>query len=300
MKKIITGALLVATLSTMLTVGYLLATKKPVKQTLSLYVEDVKEIASSISFRTNSKKVNFTEDFTAPLTVEESWPMSKSGNTNWWVSSGAYLYFENGTGKTVVGNLPSSNSWVARFAAANATDTDNGTRPQNIFRLVLKKTAKNFTQSAYYRITQYEVSPSSNRNASNGILLFNRYQDDMNLYYTGVRVDGQVVVKKKLAGTYTTLATSKLFDGQYDIQSNPNLIPLNTWIGVKSEVSTDSKGLVHIKVYTDVGKTGVWTLATEAIDDGKTYGSAITNAGNGGIRTDFMDVEFDNYTFVSQ
>ena len=38
------------------------------------------------------------------------------------------------------------------------------------------------------------------------MLLFNRYQDGQTLYYGGVRVDGAAVIKKKLAGVYTTLA----------------------------------------------------------------------------------------------
>ncbi len=55
-------------------------------------------------------------------------------------------------------------------------------------------------------------------------------------------------------------------------------------------------GKVKIDLYIDKGWTGVWTLAASATDDGKSYGgAAITNPGYGGIRTDFMDVEFENF-----
>lgn len=300
MKKIFTIVLLVFILVLIVFVGYFIFFKKPAYQTLSISVDGMKEIASSNSYRANTKKINFTENFEKTLTIEENWPMRKSGNPDWWVTSGGIMNFENGVGKTITDNLLSANPWVDRYFTANATDTASGTRPQNIFRLVLKKTAKNFTQSVYYKITKYDLSQSSNRNSSNGILLFNRYKDENNLYYTGVRVDGQVVVKKKLAGLYSTLATKKVIDGQYDIQDNPNLIPLHEWIGVKSDVMTDDSGRVHLKVYTDIGRTGEWTLQLNALDDGITFGKTIPDAGYGGIRTDFMDVEFDDYTFISR
>ena len=71
-------------------------------------------------------------------------------------------------------------------------------------------------------------------------------------------------------------------------------------MGVKSDVMTDDNGRVHLKVYTDIGRTGEWTLQLDVIDDGITFGKIIPNAGYGGIRTDFMDVEFDDYTFISR
>jgi hypothetical protein len=143
------------------------------------------------------------------------------------------------------------------------------------------------------------TSGSVNRNASNGVLLFNRYQSGDNLYYAGIRVDGQAVVKKKLNGTYYTLGVKKVFPGTYNRDTNPNLIPLAQWTGIKTAVITDSTGVVHIKLYTDIGKTGSWTLALDVADDGKSTGTAIANAGYGGIRTDFMDVEFDDFSFSS-
>ena len=60
-------------------------------------------------------------------------------------------------------------------------------------------------------------------------------------------------------------------------------------------------GTVSIKLYADKGKTGIWTLVVEAIDDGSSFGGAVLgSSGNVGIRTDFMDVEFDDYTVVSK
>lgn len=46
----------------------------------------------------------------------------------------------------------------------------------------------------------------------------------------------------------------------------------------------------------DKDKTGNWLLAAEATDDGKSYGGTpILSEGYAGVRTDFMDAEFDDY-----
>ncbi|MBP9750014.1 MAG: hypothetical protein KBD21_04770 [Candidatus Pacebacteria bacterium] len=251
-------------------------------------------VAAVLKKRT-STQTQFVEKFDTPFVLEENWPISRSGSANWWVSSGAYLISEGGIGRTIMGKLDASDPWVAKFALANARDTDQGYRPQNIFRLVLKKKYLNATQEVYARIAYYEPSESEARNASNGILLFNRYIDENTLYYAGVRVDGQAVIKKKQNGVYTTLAVKSVFEGAYDRATRPNLIPENVWFGVRSVVSTDKQGRVKIALYTDMERTGIWTLATEAIDDGAFAGRTISTAGYAGIRTDFMDVEFDDY-----
>lgn len=87
----------------------------------------------------------------------------------------------------------------------------------------------------------------------------------------------------------------------YNRDTNPNLMPTQKWIGLKSEVKTNVDNSVNIKLFIDKDKTGNWVLATEAKDDGKSYGGeAILSEGYTGIRTDFMDVEFDDYKIIKQ
>lgn len=245
-----------------------------------------------------SPPASFTESFDTDFSVEENWPMSQSGSDDWWVTSGAFFEVASGTAHTFAGSLSTAHPWAVKYEQANARDTASGTRPQNIFRLVLKRTAEDVSQQVYARISYYENSDSIYRNASNGILLFNRFINESTLYYAGVRVDGQVVIKKKYDGTYYTLGVKKIFPGVYNRDSANNLIPLNEWIGIKSEVTTDERGVVHLKLFTDVGRTGIWSLALDIIDDGEKYNSVISDAGHGGIRTDFMDAEFDEYVFA--
>jgi len=250
---------------------------------------------------TNTAATSFSDNFSLNIKIEETWPMSVAGDKNWWVNSGAWFISSSDTGKTVQGDLDKTDRWYTLYLQNNPIDTDNGFHPQNIFRLVQRGQWTNFVQQVYFKINKINLSDSQNRNASNGLFLFNRYQSGDNLYYTGIRVDGAAVIKKKINGTYYTMAYKQIFPGaKYDRTINPNLLPLNSWLGLKSEVVTNSNNTVSVKLYTDIDKTGNWTLVLESIDDNSKYGgAAILNAGYAGIRTDFMDVEFSEYRISS-
>jgi hypothetical protein len=228
----------------------------------------------------------------------EAGSMATSASPYWWVSSGGFLLLSEGRGSTGQGSLPSLHPWRLAYAASNPLDTDNGYHPQNTFRLPTRSRWQNARQEVYFVIRANNLSNSPNRNSSNGLLLFNRYQNSNNLYYTGVRVDGAAVIKKKQYGVYYTMAhNGGVYPGSYDRTTEPNLLPTDKWIGLRSEVVNLADGSVRIRLYIDKGWKGQWTLVAEAIDDGTQYGPPITAAGYGGIRTDFMDVMFENYRF---
>jgi hypothetical protein len=240
----------------------------------------------------------FLYPFSSSGTLHEAGAMERTTSPYFWVNSGGGLRIGGGVGSTLAGDQRET-KWGKLYAKANPLDTDNGSHPQNLFRLVTRSAWRDFTQQVYARIADYHVSASPNREGHNGILLFNRYQTDgQTLYYAGVRVDGRAVIKKKVNGTYTTLASKKVFSGIYDRTKNPNLLPENAWLGIKTVVQ-DVKGGVSIKLYLDTKNTGVWTETLSVIDDSDIGGKPITQSGYGGIRTDFMDVEFDNYRISS-
>lgn len=230
------------------------------------------------------------------IKLKEAGSMSESTNPNWWLNSGGYFYSKKGAGKTFQKMIPKTNRWYKLYHKTNALDTDNGFHPQNIFRLVTKGKWNNLNQQAYFRINHNNLSKSKNRNASNGLLLFNRYLDGDNLYYTGVRVDGTVVIKKKFQGKYFTMAQKRVYKGKYDRKDNPNLLPKHTWVGIKTEVVTNENDTVTVKLYLDQNNDNIWDLVLTAVDDNQKYGGEdIKDAGYAGIRTDFMDVDMDNY-----
>jgi len=252
----------------------------------------------------------FSKEFIFPNTsidqkriIEETGKMKNSQSSDWWLNSGGIMNVEKNEFSTNLGKLPADSAWRKLYKENNSRDTDDGYYPQNIFRLVTKKQWKNFSQSMYFYIENNNLSDSSYRNESNGVLFFNRYQDGDNLYYAGLRVDGDAVIKKKIAGKYHTLAEKGVLpkDKKYDRVENPNLIPLKKWIGIKSELSNLGNDTTVIRLYLDLEGNGNWQLALETKDKGDKYGKApFLNEGYAGIRTDFMDVKFRDYKIVGE
>ena len=240
----------------------------------------------------------FVYSFSQNGILYEAGSDAETSSPYFWLNSGAKLIIENGAGRTIQGNLLSGEKWRLIYYNSNPLDTDNGYHPQNIFRLLTRQKWKNVSQEVDFKITKDQLSSSPNRQGYNGILLMSRYLDGNNLYYAGLRTDGAVVIKKKLNGNYYTLGYKKVYPGTYDRLLNPNLIPKNRWIGIKSEVQ-NVNGKANIKLYLDDGNTGKWTLILDIYDDGIKWGKPILNEGVTGIRTDFMDVEFDNYKLIN-
>lgn len=257
-------------------------------------------------FFKNNKIENLFEPFTFPNSsnnlqaLEESSSMKTSTSADWWLNSGGIMRIDGKQFQTNFGDLPKDNKWRKLYAKTSSEDTDKGYHPQNLFRLVTRRQYQNLSQKVYFNIATINLSESENRSESNGVLLFNRYQDGDNLYYVGLRVDGDAVIKKKIAEKYYTMAEKHLFFGdgkKYNRSSNPNLIPLNKWIGIKSEVITASDGSVDIKLFVDQNDSGTWRLVLEKSDVDNEYGkTTFTEPGYAGIRSDFMDVAFKDYS----
>ncbi len=231
----------------------------------------------------------FADDFSESYILEEAPSMEKSSSNNWWLNSGAYFISQDGTARTLFGELPEGEKWQIKFKNYNPDSTLNGFQPQNIFRLITKSKWKNFEEQMDFKIHTYNAIDAKHRNQSNGVLLFLRYIDSDNLYYAGIRVDGAAVIKKKLQGKYTTLGYKKIFNGNYDLDKNPNLIPLGIWHSIKAKIQNIDTNKVNIVLYVKEGH--IWDKVLDIIDDQ----NPILQEGYAGIRTDFADVEFDNY-----
>jgi hypothetical protein len=239
----------------------------------------------------------FKYAFSVDGSVLEQGAIGESTSPYWWVTSGGFMELKGGIGQTIQGALAVGDQIQKDYKQANALDTDRGLHPQNIFRMVFRSKWQDISEVMFYRIEKINLSASPNRKASNGIHQMSRYLDQDNLYYTGLRVDGQATIKKKYHGDYYEMASVPVISGAYDRQLNPDLLPADTWIGLKTVVKNLDASRVSIQLYADIGRTGKWTLVASAIDDGTSYGGpAITRAGYVGVRTDFMDVQFEDFT----
>jgi len=236
----------------------------------------------------------FLYTFNSNGALNEASSMSDSSSPYWWVNSGGRLLMDSGLGSTMQGDAPLLDRWRVAYAISNPVDTDLGLHPQNIFRLVSRSVWGNVRVDAEFKIVKDNWSKSPNRNASNGILLMSRYRDSDTLYYAGLRVDGNAVIKKKYNGTYYTMAQKKIYAGEYVSGGKVNVLPHNKWLQVRSETVTNDDGSVTVRLWqkqTD----GSWKKLLEAKDSGQ-YGatSPITDEGYFGVRTDFMDIAFDS------
>lgn len=225
--------------------------------------------------------------------IEEAGSLEESADPFWWLDSGAMVYWLGNHFFTIQGDLSPDSRWWREYASSNPFDTDGGYHPQNLFRLITKKEWQNQQQEVYFKIKNYWISDTPSRNESNGILLISRYLDDDNLYYAGLRVDGDVVVKKKQFGTYSVLAGKKILPGKYDRLNNPNILPLNKWLGLKLVTVNKENGDVSLELYLDLAGEGDWQKVLEAIDEREN--KPLTNKAHAGLRTDFMDVEMKDY-----
>ena len=255
----------------------------------------VNQSAPSI-LSTPSSPAEFFYVFNVPETFEESDSLVDSPSKYWWLDSGAKLISTGEYGETIQGALPSNDPWRIKYADSNPVDTDKGEHPQNLFRLVTKSNWNDVREEVFFRIMADDLSASPNRNESNGILLMSHYQDHGGtLYYAGLRVDGTAVIKKKYNGIYYTMAHTPILPGSYSHDSHPNLLPHQQWIGLRTETVTSNDGSVTIRLYMGAA-AGDWILVLSAVDNGVQYANTpAIPPGLIGIRTDFMDVQFQNF-----
>lgn len=224
--------------------------------------------------------------------LEEASTIDQSASPDLWLNSGARFILGGGFGWTLDGDLPSNDRWRLAYAQSNPVDTDNGFRPQNLFRLINRRTFDDFVQALSFTIMQIDQSSSWNRNASNGVFLLLHYRDENNLYVAGLRVDGAAVIKKKIGGSYFTLAQQQIYGGSYDRYSAPNLIP-NRQVAIETNIHSNPDQTVDIGLSVD----GTQVLA--ATDSGL-GGSPLAGPGLAGIRTDFMNVAFSAYDTAAE
>lgn len=230
--------------------------------------------------------------FNSPGVLQEAGSMRESTSPYFWLNSGGTLTIKDGIGMTAQGELPEGSIWQRLYSLSSALDTGGGTQPQNLFRLLSKSEWENVSQEVAFRVTKTNTVDSPNRDGWSGILLMSRYQDGDNLYYAGIRMDGSAVIKKKQNGTYTTLAQERgVFSGLFDrLGLTPSLIPENTWMRLKSVTKMNADGSIGITLYLDRKNSGSWEKVLSATDS-----SPLSGGGHVGIRTDYMDVQFDNY-----
>ncbi|MEK7063844.1 MAG: hypothetical protein AAB955_04120 [Patescibacteria group bacterium] len=234
---------------------------------------------------------DYLYNFNSAGVLREAGSSLESTSPYWWLNSGAYLVIQDGVGKTVQGKLASADPFRVLYNRTNPLDTENGYYPQNLFRLVSKRTWSNAETSVTFKVNRHTMTDTPNRDGYSGVLLFARYKDGNNLYYAGIRDDGLAVIKKKVGGTYTTLAGGQVFSGTYNRNTDSSLIPSNQWMRLALETVDQADGSVKIVLKLDKENDGTYQTVATATDKS----NPVKGVGSSGIRTDYLDAEFDNF-----
>jgi hypothetical protein len=232
--------------------------------------------------------------------------MAASSSPTLWLNSGGLLDIRDGTAQTIQGDLPPGSYWRQEYrheGGESQVGSDNGLHPQNLFRLICRQQVTDPIVQFYVRINKVNLSADPERNAWSGVFAMSQYADNGDtLYYAGIRMDGTAVIKKKqvnIPGDHYADALAQVplqfVNGVYNRTTNPNLLPLHTWIGLRSVVDSLAAGVDRIQLYIDVGRTGHWSIIASAIDRQAGGVPAITAPGFTGIRTDFMDATFQGF-----
>lgn len=276
-----------------------------IKKTLAVLAGVIAVLGStSATHAATSQYYTFNSDGV----LHEAGSMSQSSSPYFWLNSGGKMEIKSGIGGTIHGALTATDKWRVLYGKNNPLDTGNGYYPQNLFRFVTKSTWTNVSQELPFKIDKMNLTDTPNRDGYSGILLFSRYSGNgQNTYYAGIRQDGAAVIKKKIqvngasSGTYyTMLQKNGIFPGTYNRTTNANLIPENKWMALKLDTIDKSDGTTVINLYLDLNydikTTRNWKLIASATDsNGKYGGTKVLPAAYAGIRTDYMDVSFDNY-----
>ncbi len=225
--------------------------------------------------------------------IDEAESMSNSKSASWWLNSGGYFYPKAKGGRTIFSELKGGDFWQTFYAKTNPDDTDLGLHPQNIFRLITREKYTNFKEEAYFTIKKINESKSKERDRWSGLFLISRYKDGNNTYYGGIRMDGMAIIKSKKNGVYSDLSKERIFEGNFDRLKNLNLIPQGREIGVRLETRNRGMG-TNLQLFVDFPKGSGWKKVLE-VDDNK---DPIIGNYSAGIRSDFMDMEFDDWQIV--
>jgi hypothetical protein len=239
----------------------------------------------------------FEDTFDSPGVIDEVGSAAGSRSAAWWLTAGGRMTFEDGIARTIQGDLPSDDRWFRGYSRANPRDTDGGLHPQNIFRLVTQETGTNSRLRVSFRVRRTNLSASPERDRFSGVFLFSRYKDPGNdTYAAGLRFDGLAIIKKKRLGTWYTMTTRPIYDGVYDRVANPTLIPEDRWISLRMITEDWGTGVrVVLEVHEPTQSPG-FVRKLEVLDvDGGFDGLPIRGPGRAGLRSDFMDLEFDEY-----
>ena len=156
----------------------------------------------------------------------------------------------------------------------------------NIFRLLTRAEDNgDVTFGFRLRVLRFTSDRTSSADNWDGVHVFVRYQNPALLYYVSVsRRDGTVAIKKKILGGDTNGGT------YYTLATGTAPLRFGSWEAIRVSSRNNSDGSVTIKLFID-GR-----LLMTGRDTGAGDSPPITQPGRIGIRGDYAEFEFDDFS----
>jgi len=160
-----------------------------------------------------ARAADFVYTFSGTGTLEEAGSMNESASPDFWLSSGATRLDVQRPRSDIAGR-------ANRNPTRGACDTLNPTRKTRTAAFIRRTSSGSSTVTRGRIRGRVSTSPSRRRTSAHRRpqrdqrhLPLHPLLDQNNLYDAGLRADGQLVIKKKIAGVYSTLAVAPLFSG---------------------------------------------------------------------------------------
>ncbi len=270
---------------------------------LGLIVDSVTGSARLCNFAISGSNSLFQDTFTGSdglITNEYAhWNSDGINSPDWDMTSGS-LFRQTNTALTLIPDSCAPDKY-----SSSCTDS-------NVFRL---NTKQNFSGNVKVSVALrnntdiHDSNCSSNDTCWHGVHIWMRYQTQYDLYYVSInRADNQVVIKRKVPcgpdnqGTYIVLSQAT------------HAWTVGSWQHLSMTIQTNGDGSVTLKLYDDDIDPN--TPITQGTDSGGTnqnwtpgcttqghYPTAqyppITAAGVVGVRGDYDNFNFDNFTVTS-
>jgi hypothetical protein len=191
-----------------------------------------------------------------------------------WIATSGSLFARDGTGWT---GVPDTGTPGPR--SLHVTDSA-------VFRIVTKNNNLRDVSVSFSLFVQHFMPGQGGPMPSfQGVHVFVRYQNPDLLYVVSVdRRDGVITIKKKVPGGPSAGGT------YYTLAEGHGKAAVRRWEQVTTSAVNNGEGGVDIKVWLD----GHFRLS--AVDNGVGDAPPITHAGRVGLRGDYTEFRFDDFT----
>lgn len=181
-----------------------------------------------------------------------------------------------------------------------------GRTTDNVFRMLAEKlnggarvSWDTMSVKSTFYVEQWNTLPPGSDVEWLGLHLFARYQTEYDLYVASLRSNGDIYIKRKLCGSYVKIASHTARFESDGTAMFPNGVPTGQWIDIEFSVAGNTavfkiNGNKQFRLSRyNVGNVDLTVPFTSTNPENPLQ---VIPGGTGGIRTDYANVRFENWS----